>query len=156
MKVPKEPIDILHMMVRMLTREGRVKFDFNEADDILHISINTIVREYGRLLGSGGQTIRDLNTLAKAMIGEVNITLERRADESIQKDDDQPCRVHDLLMAFIACAEDLAGSEVTPGPDGVEIKTSCQDDVLIAAIDRTFYNIARAQRGVFRITWIRP
>lgn len=156
MKAPEEPIEILHMIVRMLTREGRVKFDINEKDDVLRISINTIVREYGRLLGSGGQTVRDLNTLAKAMIGDVVVTLDARADDSIKRSEDQPCHVDDLLMSFISCADDLDGSEVKPGSDGTEIKTDCQDDILVAAIDRTFYNIGRAQRGLFRINWIRP
>ena len=155
MKPPTEPIDILHMIVRMLTREGRVSFDFTESCDSLKITVNTINREYGRLLGGGGQAIRDINTLAKALIQDASVILESRADDNIKRCEEEPCQTYDLLQEFVSACDTLHGSTVEPGTDCALVKTGCQDDILLAAIDRTFYNIGRAQRSIFRITWNR-
>lgn len=149
-----EPIETIHSLVRMLTQEGRITFDIADPEAArLTIAINTINREYGRLLGSGGQALRDLNTIARSLLPECEIVLNPRADDNIQRDEVERGNIEYLLFEVLGRMDEFIGSEIQPTADGVKIISACSDQELRVAIERIFFNIGRAQKHRFAITW---
>lgn len=155
-KTQTDPIETIHSMVHMLTQEGRITFEIVDPESPrLVIAVNTINREYGRILGSGCQTLRDLNTIAKAMIPECEIILHPRGDDTIAKDKEIQVRrqIDGLLHEVIDAIDEFNGSEIQPTSEGSLISTDCQDQELRVAIERLFFSIGRAQKHRFAITW---
>lgn len=149
-----DPIETLHTLVRMLTQEGRITFDIADPDAArLTIGINTINREYGRLLGSGGQNLRDLNKIARSLLPECEIVLNHRGNDSIQRAEGDNVSVEKLLAETLDGMDEFIGSETQPTAEGAKIISACSDPELRVAIERIFFNISRAQKRRFAITW---
>ena len=146
---PSKAFDAIASMAVLLTRERRVVLDHQESDATMRIT--TVGREYGRICGLSGQSIRDLATIGMA-IGGVSVKLDP-SDDSVDRDNDQHPTVIQLLhtvMGLIVRHE----PEITRGPDGVTVVApTIEDHPLRASIERIFFAIGRTQNERCKIEW---
>lgn len=155
-----DAVDTATAIIVLLTVERRVEVNITipDRDDgsAPLLEAVTINREQGRLLGSGGKTVKDLRILMRHLIDGAGF-LVKLPDDSVSKNTDvQFISTDKLLRDYISlCAatngtrvEATAEATILTPPPGSNI-----DGELKLAIERVFFAISRAQGERLPIRW---
>lgn len=155
-----QEIKVITDIILMLTAERRVRFQTLNNGAVPVIEVTTNNRDYGKICGSAGATIKDIKTLAASMESPADVIL-MPADQNLEKRHPSasllPQSPVEILEDYLTC---LPLSEVPKVIDGhggeVEISidlTRGREHALKPAIERVFFNIGRACRSRCVVKW---
>lgn len=151
-------IDIGLKLACLLTQEQRIKHNETFPEDVRknpRLEFTTVNREMSRLIGSGGETIKALRAMIRAIEPELEVIL-LDADDSCQREGEHiHCAMLDLITEYAeACETFFHEPLVLPADGGFRITTSREVPPPIrAACERIFFAIGRAVRERCGLTW---
>lgn len=153
-----DAMDMALKLAQLLTQEQRIKHNEcfpEDPDKPVRFTFTTVNREYKKLCGVGGETIKAFKALIKAIEPEIEIELLPADDTAERKGPRIEVAMIELLTQYVeACTTFFVDPVVTPAPGGFHITTSLEvPPQMRAACERIFFNIGRSIRERAALTW---